>query len=425
MMCAVARWFGRSWNGGSATSSKGQASEHEQHEPRRARSSRASESAVAELEQRRAVRVGGSGGGRRGWQLVHGRQCTPPRAPENRLRYADATGVALASHARRAPPMRGLIVGLPAHRRQRLGRRRHHPRLRPDLRAARPGRAHPAVRGRRRLLVGLLVPAQCADRARAALVPRGDRSFLRCCPSLSHLRLYGVAGPDLRAPSAGPAVLDADRDRLRRLGLLVLRGRNGMEMGLLAAAYSLIVNELLSPRAAACSWLAAGVVLAVTTRFEAVLYVGLLALSVVVRPRAPRLLGDRRRLLGTVAAALVLAAGRLLRRPAEHVLGEAVATLRGVRPRGAGVAGALELPRFFLVPLVALAILLALLRPRSRAGVRRADRRRALAILAAPLAGRRRDGRSDRKALGLPRAACPTSRFRRRCCCCRCCSRPG
>ena len=56
-----------------------------------------------------------------------------------------------------------------------------------------------------------------------------------------------------------------------------------MEMGLLAAAVLIMVNELLSPQPRML-WLAAGVVLAVTTRFEALFYVGMLALSVVSVP---------------------------------------------------------------------------------------------------------------------------------------------
>jgi hypothetical protein len=58
---------------------------------------------------------------------------------------------------------------------------------------------------------------------------------------------------------------------------------NGMEMGLLGAACLLVINELLSPEPR-LSLLCGGVVLAVTTRFEAVLYVGLFALSVLFVP---------------------------------------------------------------------------------------------------------------------------------------------
>jgi hypothetical protein len=59
---------------------------------------------------------------------------------------------------------------------------------------------------------------------------------------------------------------------------------NGMEMGLLAAAFLVMVNELLLPQPRLL-WLGIGVVLAVLTRFEAVLYVALLGLSVLFVPR--------------------------------------------------------------------------------------------------------------------------------------------
>jgi hypothetical protein len=58
---------------------------------------------------------------------------------------------------------------------------------------------------------------------------------------------------------------------------------NGMEMGLLAAACLLVINELLAPEPR-LALLCGGVALAITTRFEAVLYVGLLALSVASVP---------------------------------------------------------------------------------------------------------------------------------------------
>ena len=68
---------------------------------------------------------------------------------------------------------------------------------------------------------------------------------------------------------------------------------------------------------------------------------------------------------------------------------------------GGRLAGALELPSFFVVPVVALVLAggsgFSLAAPR-------ADRRRPLAILAAPIVGCRRDGAPDRQALGLLRA---------------------
>jgi hypothetical protein len=157
---------------------------------------------------------------------------------------------------------------------------------------------------------------------------------------------------------------------------------NGMEMGLLAAACLLIINELLSPEPHLVL-LGAGVVLAVTTRFEAVLYVGLLGLAVFSVPgrrafRAVAVAG-----LGTVA---LLSVWRLV-------------TFSDVLPNtfwakrwppyaelgfGDRLAGAVELLRFFVVPLVALGI--AGISGLSLAGALR-TRRRALAILAAPILG--------------------------------------
>ena len=86
---------------------------------------------------------------------------------------------------------------------------------------------------------------------------------------------------------------------------------NGMEMGLLAAAFLLMVNELLSPQPR-MFWLATGVVLAVTTRFEALFYVGLLALSVISVPGRRAFWGIVLHLPGHRRAALLLAARRLL-----------------------------------------------------------------------------------------------------------------
>ena len=112
--------------------------------------------------------------------------------------------------------------------------------------------------------------------------------------------------------------------------------------------------------------------------------------------RAARLLGDRPRRASARRAAVGVAAGRVLGRPAQHLLGEAVATLRGVR-LGDRLTGALELPAFFVVPLVALAIAgdPASSRGRSAGPPARARDRRGSDR------GRRRDGGPARKALGL------------------------
>ena len=133
---------------------------------------------------------------------------------------------------------------------------------------------------------------------------------------------------------------------------------NGMEMGLLAAAVLLIVNELLAPRPR-LPWLATGVVLAVTSRFEAILYVGLLALGA-------RSVSGRRAFWAIVVAGSVTV---LL------LLGWRLAVFSDVLPNtfwakrwppygtsGASnllgrLAGVAELPRFFLPPLLALMIL--------------------------------------------------------------------
>jgi len=157
---------------------------------------------------------------------------------------------------------------------------------------------------------------------------------------------------------------------------------NGMEMGLLAAACLVLVNELLSPRPRAF-WLAAGVVLAVTTRFEAVAYVALLALGVAsVR--------GRRAFWVVVAACL----GTVL-----LLTGWRLAVFADVLPNtfwakrwppyaafgvGSRLTAALELPFFFVVPLGALAIL----RPSglARGGGGR-EHRRSLSILGAPILG--------------------------------------
>jgi hypothetical protein len=157
---------------------------------------------------------------------------------------------------------------------------------------------------------------------------------------------------------------------------------NGMEMGLLAAATLLMVNELLSPRPRL--WLlGAGVVLAVTTRFEALLYVGLLGLSVVSLPgrRAFRVIVGAS--FGTVA---LLAIFRLA--VFSDVLPNTFWAKRWPPYAALGwpdrLAGAGELLRFFVGPL--LALILA-----GRAGFSLGrllqTRRRELGILAAPVAG--------------------------------------
>lgn len=157
---------------------------------------------------------------------------------------------------------------------------------------------------------------------------------------------------------------------------------NGMEMGLLAAACLLIVNELLSP-APRLALLCAGVALALITRLEAGLYVALLGLSVAFVP-------GQRAFWTIVLAGFVTVALLSLWR---------FATFGDVLPNtywakrwppyaaftlGDRLAGGLELPQFFVVPLMALAI----------AGFRGGDlpgglsaRRRAVAVLAAPVLG--------------------------------------
>ncbi len=157
---------------------------------------------------------------------------------------------------------------------------------------------------------------------------------------------------------------------------------NGMEMGLLAAACLLMINELLSPEPRL--WLlGAGVVLAVTTRFEAVLYVGLLAASVSSVPgrRAFRTIAITG--LGTAA---LLSAFRLA--VFSDLLPNTFWAKRWPPYAELGLgdrwAGGVELLRFFVVPLVALGIVG--LSGFSFTGVLRA-RRRALAILAAPILG--------------------------------------
>lgn len=157
---------------------------------------------------------------------------------------------------------------------------------------------------------------------------------------------------------------------------------NGMEMGLLTAACLLIINELLSPRPRLLL-LCAGVVLAVTTRFEAVLYVGLLGFSVFS-------VAGRRAFWAIVLTSLVTVA---------LLSGWRLAAFWDVLPNtfwakrwppyaafsiGDRLAGGVELPAFFVVPLLALGI--AGRSGFSLTGALRA-RRPALAILAAPILG--------------------------------------
>jgi hypothetical protein len=161
---------------------------------------------------------------------------------------------------------------------------------------------------------------------------------------------------------------------------------NGMEMGLLAAACLLVINELLSPEPRPLL-LCGGVVLALTTRFEAVLYVGLLALSVVSVPgrRAFRAI-----VLSALCTVAVLSALRLAL--FSDLLPNTFWAKRwppyAAFSLGDRWAGAKELLRFFKAPFLALGIAaLSVLVSGSRlAGALRA-RRRALAILAAPLLG--------------------------------------
>jgi hypothetical protein len=157
---------------------------------------------------------------------------------------------------------------------------------------------------------------------------------------------------------------------------------NGMEMGLLAFAFLVMVNELLSPQPR-LFWLSAGVVLAVTTRFEAIAYVGLLALGVasVAGRRAFWCI-----VLTCVGTVVLLSGWRLT--VFSDVLPNTFWAKRwppyaafDFKSRATAV---LELPFFFLVPLVALAVL-----RRSGldlAGVWRA-RRRAFWVLACPVLG--------------------------------------
>jgi hypothetical protein len=155
---------------------------------------------------------------------------------------------------------------------------------------------------------------------------------------------------------------------------------NGMEMGLLAAAFLVMVNELLAPEPR-MSWLAMGAGLAVATRFEAGFYVGLLALAVVSVP-------GRRAfwtiVIACLAAVLLLTSWRLAvfsdflpntfwaKRWPPYAAFDLWGRFRGL----------VELPSFWVAPLIALVVLRA---SGFDLGGALAARRRALAILAAPM----------------------------------------
>ena len=157
---------------------------------------------------------------------------------------------------------------------------------------------------------------------------------------------------------------------------------NGMEMGLLAAAFLIMVNELLLPQPR-LFLLGAGVVLAVTTRFEAVFYVALLALSVASVPGRRAFWGIVITCLGTV---LLLSSWRLA--TFSDVLPNTFWAKRWPPYAAFGLAsrlrGALELPSLFIVPVIALVLL-------RRSGFDLRDvlrtRRRVLLILAFPILG--------------------------------------
>jgi hypothetical protein len=160
---------------------------------------------------------------------------------------------------------------------------------------------------------------------------------------------------------------------------------NGMEMGLLAAACLLVINELLSPEPRLLL-LCGGVVLAITTRFEAALYVGLLALSVVSLPgrrlfRAIVLSG-----LGTVALLTIFRLAVF-----SDVLPNTFWAKRWPPYAAFGFwdrwEGAVELLRFFKWPFIAAggAVAAGVLFGSGLAALW--ARRRDLMLLAAPIAG--------------------------------------
>jgi hypothetical protein len=157
---------------------------------------------------------------------------------------------------------------------------------------------------------------------------------------------------------------------------------NGMEMGLLGAACLLMMNELLSPRARLFP-LCAGVVLALATRFEAGLYVGLLGLCVVAVP-------GRRAFWAMFFTGLVTVA--LLSAWRFATFADLVPnTIWAKRwpPYAAlsfadRLAGGVELLSFLVGPIIGLAIAA---RSGLSVGAALRARDRALAVLAAPIVG--------------------------------------
>jgi hypothetical protein len=157
---------------------------------------------------------------------------------------------------------------------------------------------------------------------------------------------------------------------------------NGMEMGLLAAAFLILINELLS-RQPRLFWLGTGVFLAVTTRFEAVFYVALLSLSVLGIPGRRAFWGL---VLPCLATVLLLSGWRLA--VFSDVLPNTFWAKRWPPYAGFGlldrVSGLLELPSFFLLPLIGLEI--ARRSGFDLKGALRSQRRTAV-TLAAPMLG--------------------------------------
>ena len=174
-----------------------------------------------------------------------------------------------------------------------------------------------------------------------------------------------------------------------------------------------MINELLSPRPRLLL-LCAGVVLAVTTRFEAILYVGLLGLSVVLRPGAARLLGDRPHRASSRSHCCRAGGSRCSRTSCPTRSGQSGGHPTRRSASEIGWRAHWSCPAFFVVPL-------ARARGRRTIGLRASP-----ALSASPTTAsrdrrgschrRRRDGDPDRKALGLLRTHALTSRFRRHCC---------
>jgi len=157
---------------------------------------------------------------------------------------------------------------------------------------------------------------------------------------------------------------------------------NGMEMGLLAAAFLVMVNELVLSRPRLLL-LGVGAALAVTTRFEAIAYVSLLALSVALVPGRRAFWGILLTCLGTV---LLLSIWRLA------VFRDFLPNTYWAKrwPPYAGfdftgrVDSAVEALSFFLAPLIALEVLAG--SGFDLAGVVR-SRRQTFLILACPVLG--------------------------------------